>query len=132
MILISLLLPYILALLFTLLIEGILCWILLKSKPWLKFTCLVNLFTNPLMNTLYTMSYWFLEKQTLSGAAPWLLLLLELAVWLSEAWLFYRFSATQDTIQATHRKAVFTIYKALLFSLTLNAVSYLIGWLLQI
>lgn len=126
------LLPYIMALLLTLIIEGILCWLFLKSKAWLKFTCLVNLFTNPLVNFVYTVIYWGLAKQNLSDAAPWLLFLLELVVWLSEAWLFYRFSITQDTIEATHRKPVSTIYKTLLFSLVLNAASYLTGLLLQI
>jgi len=122
--LISLLSPYVFALILTLIIEGILCWLFLRDKAWLKFVCLVNLFTNPLVNALYTMLYWFLAKQGCSGTASWFLLGLELLVWLSEAWLFYRFSNKQ--------KPLSSIYKALLFSLVLNAATYLSGLLLQL
>lgn len=126
------LLPYITALLLTLIIEGSLCWLFLKSTAWLTFTCLVNLFTNPLVNFVYTVIHWGLAKQNLSYAAPRLLFLLEIVVWLSEGWLFYRFSTTQDTLEITHRKTVSTISSALLFSLVLNAATYLTGLLLQI
>ena len=78
--LISFLSPYLLALILTLIIEGALCLLIKKSKDWLKFTCLVNLFTNPLINALYTMLYWFLIKRGLSGKAPLFLLGLELFV----------------------------------------------------
>jgi len=122
--LISLLSPYVFALILTLIIEGILCWLFLRDKAWLKFVCLVNLFTNPLVNALCSMLYWFLAKQGCSGTASWFLLGLELLVWLSEAWLFYRFSNKQ--------KPLSSIYKALLFSLVLNAATYLSGLLLQL
>ena len=122
--LISLLSPYIFALILTLIIEGFLCLLLLKSKSWLRFTCLVNLFTNPLVNTLYTMLYLVLTKRGLSGAASWILLGLEILVWLSEAWLFYRFS--------NGHKPLSSIYKALLFSFVLNAATYISGLLLQL
>lgn len=122
--LISLLSPYVLALILTLIIEGILCWLFLHNKGWLKFVCLVNLFTNPLVNALYTMLYLFLAKRGLSGTASWFLLGLEILVWLSEAWLFYRFSNKQ--------KPLSSIYKALLFSLVLNAATYLSGLLLRL
>ncbi len=122
--LISFLSPYLLALILTLIIEGILCWLFLCDKAWLKFVCLVNLFTNPLANALYTMLYWFLDKQERSGTAPWFLLGLELLVWLSEAWLFYRFSNGKKTLSS--------IYKSLLFSFVLNAATYITGLLLQL
>lgn len=122
--LISLLSPYVLALILTLIIEGILCWLFLHNKSWLKFVCLVNLFTNPLVNALYTMLYLFLAKRGLSGTASWFLLGLEILVWFSEAWLFYRFSNKQ--------KPLSSIYKALLFSLVLNAATYLSGLLLRL
>ena len=122
--LISLLSPYVFALILTLIIEGILCWLLLHDKAWLKFVCLVNLFTNPLVNALYAILYWFLAKQDLSGTAALFLLGLEILVWLSEAWLFYRFSNKQ--------KPLSSIYKVLLFSLVLNAATYLSGLLLQL
>ena len=122
--LISLLSPYVFALILTLIIEGILCWLLLRDKAWLKFVCLVNLFTNPLINALYAILYWFLAKQGLSGTASLFLLGLEILVWLFEAWLFYRFSNKQ--------KPLSSIYKVLLFSLVLNAATYLSGLLLQL
>ena len=122
--LISLLSPYVFALILTLIIEGILCWLLLRDKAWLKFVCLVNLFTNPLINALYTMLYWLLARQGLSDTAPLFLLGLEVLVWISEAWLFYRYSDKQ--------KPLSSIYKALLFSFVLNAATYLSGLLLQL
>ena len=122
--LISLLYPYVLALILTLIIEGILCWLFLKDKAWLKFTCLVNLFTNPLVNALYTILYWNLIKRGLHNTAPWFLFALEILVWLSEAWLFYRYSNKQKPLPS--------IYKALLFSFVLNAATYLSGLLLQL
>lgn len=122
-------LPYALALVLTLIIEGSLCLLLLKSKAWLKFTCLVNLFTNPLVNFIYTSIYYALEKQNSLGNHFLIVALLELAVWLSEGWLFFRFSRNQhdDTC-----KFISSIYKALLFSLILNATSYCTGLLLQL
>ena len=122
--LISLLSPYVFALILTLIIEGILCWLLLRDKAWLKFVCLVNLFTNPLINALYTMLYWLLARQGLSDTARLFLLGLEVLVWISEAWLFYRYSDKQ--------KPLSSIYKALLFSFVLNAATYLSGLLLQL
>lgn len=122
--LISPLSPYVFALILTLIIEGILCWLLLHDRAWLKFVCLVNLFTNPLVNALYAILYWFLAKQGLSGTASLFLLGLEILVWLFEAWLFYRFSNKQ--------KPLSSIYKVLLFSLVLNAATYLSGLLLQL
>ena len=122
--LISLLSPYVFALILTLIIEGILCWLLLRDKAWLKFVCLVNLFTNPLINALYTMLYWLLARQGLSDTARLFLLGLEVLVWISEAWLFYRYSDKQ--------KPLSSIYKALLFSFVLNATTYLSGLLLQL
>lgn len=122
--LITLLSPYIFALILTLIIEGGLCWLFLRNKLWLKFVCLVNLFTNPLINALYTLLYWFLDEQKLSVASPWFLLGFEVLVWLSETWLFYRYSNKQ--------KPLSSIYKALLFSFVLNAATYLSGLLLQI
>jgi hypothetical protein len=65
-----------------------------------------------------------LAKQALSDTASLFLLGLEILVWLSEAWLFYRFSNKQ--------KPLSSIYKALLFSLVLNAATYLSGLLLQL
>lgn len=122
--LITLLLPYLIALILTLIIEGILCWLFLRDKAWLRFTCLVNLFTNPLVNALYTMLYLFLAKHNMTNTASWLLLGLEILVWLSETWLFYRFSDGQ--------KPFSSIYKALLFSFVLNAATYISGLLLQL
>ena len=122
--LISLLSPYALALILTLIIEGVLSWLFLHDKAWLKFVCLVNLFTNPLVNALYTMLYWLLARQGLSDTAPLFLLGLEVLVWISEAWLFYRYSDKQKTLSS--------IYKALLFSFVLNAATYLSGLLLQL
>lgn len=127
--LIFLLSPYVLALILTLIIEGVLCFLISRSKAWLKFSYLVNLLTNPLMNLIYTTLYLFLENQQLSGAAPYLLILLEIAVWISEAWLFYRFALTRDKEQ---NKPVSSIYNALLFSFVLNAASYGTGLLLQL
>ena len=119
--LITLLSPYALALILTLIIEGVLCFLLLKSKAWLRFVSLVNLFTNPLLNLVYTLVCRALAEAELSEFVPWILLLMELVVWLSEAYLFYRFS-----------KPVSSIYKALLFSFVLNAASYGTGLLLQL
>lgn len=130
--LITFLSPYLGALILTLIIEESLCWLILRSKPWLKFTCLVNLFTNPLVNFVYTVIYLELAKQNCSSIAPWLLLLLEVAVWLVEAWLFYRFGNTMENQKSRHANSVSTIYKAMLFSLILNAVSYGTGLLLQL
>ena len=130
--LITLLSPYLIALILTLVIEGILCWLFLASKSWLKFTCLVNLFTNPLVNFIYTVIYLELAEQNCSNIPPWLLLLLEVAIWLSEAWLFYRFGNTTEHTKTNQHKSVSTIYKALLFSLILNAASYGTGLLLQL
>ena len=130
--LIAFLSPYLGALILTLIIEGALCWLFLRSKPWLKFTCLANLFTNPLVNFVYTVIYLELAKQNYSNIAPWLLLLLEVAVWLTEAWLFYRFGTTIKNIKSDQNKSVSTIYKAMLFSLILNAASYGTGLLLQL
>lgn len=126
------LLPYIMALLLTLIIEGSLCWLFLKSTAWLTFTCLVNLFTNPLVNFVYTVLYLRLSSHNLSGVAPWILLLLEVAVWLSEAWLFYKFGCRHADTQIKPQKSISSIYKALLFSFVLNAATYLTGLLLQI
>lgn len=130
--LIALLSPYLGALILTLIVEGILCWLFFRNILWLKFTCLVNLFTNPLVNFIYTMTYFALEKHSLTDIAPRLLLLLEVAVWLSETWLFYRFANTKDTSNSEQKKPVSTIYNALLFSLALNAASYGTGLLLQL
>lgn len=130
--LIAFLSPYLGALILTLIIEGALCWLFLRSKPWLKFTCLANLFTNPLVNFVYTVIYLELAKQNCSNIAPWLLLLLEVAVWLTEAWLFYRFGNTMEKQKSTQANSVSTIYKAMLFSLILNAASYGTGLLLQL
>ena len=125
--LISLLSPYVLALILTLIIEGILCLLILRDKAWLRFTCLVNLFTNPLVNAIYTLLFWTLANHGLAVFIPVLLLLLELLVWLSEAWLFYRFALTRDSEQ---KKPFSSIYKAMLFSFVLNAVSCGTGLLL--
>lgn len=122
--LLSLLSPYALALILTLIIEGIICWLFLRDKAWLKFVCLVNLFTNPLVNALYTMLYLFLVENHMTHTTPWVLFGLELLVWLSEAWLFYRFSNIHHPLSS--------IYKALLFSFVLNAATYLSGQLLQL
>ena len=127
--LISLLAPYLLALILTLIIEGVLCLLIKKSRDWLKFTCLVNLFTNPLLNALYAILCGVLIKIQWNGYIPLLLIFLELLVWLSEAWLFYRFSLTRDDEQ---NKPVPSIYKAFLFSFVLNAASYGTGLLLQL
>lgn len=127
--LISLLSPYALALILTLIIEGILCFLITKSNAWLKFSCLVNLLTNPLVNFVYSVIYLALEKQGFVGAAPYILILLEIVVWLSETWLFYRFALTRNNEQ---NKPVSSIYKALLFSFVLNATSYGTGLLLQL
>ena len=125
--LISLLSPYLLALILTLIIEGVLCLLIKRSKDWLKFTCLVNLFTNPLLNALYAFFWSVFVKLELVVYIPLLLIFLELLVWLSEAWLFYRFALTRDNEQ---NKPVSSIYKALSFSFVLNAVSCVIGLLL--
>ncbi len=130
--LIALLSPYLGALILTLIIEGALCWLFFGSKPWLKFTCLVNLFTNPLVNFVYTVIFLELAKQNCSNIAPWLLLLLEVAIWLVEARLFYRFGNTTKCTKSDQNKSVSTIYKSLLFSLVLNAASYGTGLLLQL
>lgn len=130
--LISLLSPYLIALILTLIIEGILCWIFLRSKPWLKFTCLVNLFTNPLVNALYSMLYRNMAQYNLLQMAPWVLLALEIVVWLSEAWLFYSYGCNQEAEKAEHSNPLSSIYKALLFSFVLNAATYLTGLLLQL
>ena len=130
--LIAFLSPYLGALILTLIIEGALCWLFLQSKHWLKFTCLANLFTNPLVNFVYTVIYLELAKQNCSNIAPWLLLLLEVAVWLTEAWLFYRFGTAIKNIKSDQNRSVSTIYKAMLFSLILNAASYGTGLLLQL
>lgn len=122
--LLSLLSPYVFALILTLIIEGILCWLLLHDKAWLKFVCLVNLFTNPLVNALYAILYWVLAKRGLSGTASLFLVGLEILVWISEAWLFYQYGDKQ--------KPLSSIYKALLFSFVLNAATYLSGLLLQL
>ncbi len=126
------LLPYITALLLTLLIEGVLCWLFLKSRHWLKFTCLVNLFTNPLVNAIYAVTYYFLTEYNLTGMAPWILLLFEVLVWLSESWLFYLFGQTEKEEKNTCHRTVSSIYKALLFSFVLNAASYLTGLLMEL
>ena len=118
--------PYLLALILTLIIEGGLCLLIKRSKDWLKFTCLVNLFTNPLLNALYTILSDVFIKFELVVYIPLLLIFLELLVWLSEAWLFYRFALTRDEEQ----KPVPSIYKPLAFSFVLNAVSFVIGLLL--
>ena len=120
---VTFLLPYVFALTLTLIIEGILCWLLLKDKSWLSFTCLVNLLTNPLINALYTALYLFLSKNNQSDAAPFLLLGLECLVWLSEGWLFYRFGNKKQPVSSLGR--------ALFLSLVLNGATYLGGLLLQ-
>lgn len=127
--LISLLSPYISALILTLVIEGALCFLIKRSNDWLKFSCLVNLFTNPLVNFVYAIIFLALQKQDLTESAPWILLGLEIIVWLSESRLFYRFSLTRDNEQ---NEPVSSIYKALLFSFVLNATSYGTGLLLQL
>lgn len=130
--LITLLSPYAIALILTLIIEGTLCFIFLKSKAWLKFTCLVNLFTNPLVNFLYAWIYAALANTSRSGKADFILLILELGVWLSEAYLFYQLGKTPAATEVKQQKTLSTIYKALLFSFTLNAASYGTGLLLQL
>lgn len=127
--LLSLLSPYLFALILTLIIEGALCLLIKRSTDWLKFTCLVNLLTNPLINFIYSIVYYSFGNLGLIGAAPYILILLEIAVWLSESWLFYRFAFIQNNEQ---NKSVSSIYKVLLFSLALNAVSYGTGLLLQL
>ncbi len=127
--LIALLSPYLVALILTLMIEGILCLLLLRSKPWLRFVCLVNLFTNPLVNAIYTILY---SKLAVCGRiylASRILFILELFIWICEAYLFYRFGQKQKELQG---KPVSSIYKALAFSLILNSVSYGTGVLLQL
>lgn len=124
--LVSFLSPYLLALILTLIIEGGLCLLIKRSKDWLKFTCLVNLFTNPLLNALYTILSDVFIKFELVVYIPLLLIFLELLVWLSEAWLFYRFALTRDE----EPEPAPSIYKALTFSFVLNAVSFVIGLLL--
>ena len=125
--LISLLSPYLLALILTLIIEGALCLLIKKGRDWLKFTCLVNLFTNPLLNALYAILWSVFVKLELVVYIPLLLIVLELLVWIFEGWLFYRFSRKQDKEQ---NKPVSSIYNALAFSFVLNAVSCGIGLLL--
>lgn len=127
--LISLLSPYILALILTLIIEGALCSLICRNKAWLKFSCLVNLLTNPLVNFVYSIIYLALEKQSLADMAPYILILLEILVWLSEALLFYRFALIRDNEQ---NETASSIYNALLFSFVLNAASYGTGLLLQL
>ena len=125
--LISFLSPYLLALILTLIIEGVLCLLIKRSEGWLKFTCLVNLFTNPLLNALYAILWSVFVKLELVVYIPLLLIFLELLVWLSEAWLFYRFTLARNKEKD---KPVSSIYKALSFSFVLNAVSFVIGLLL--
>lgn len=124
---ISFLSPYLLALILTLLIEGLLCLLIKRNKAWLKFTCLVNLLTNPLLNALYTILSDVFVKFGMAAYIPLLLIFLELLVWLSEAWLFYRFAFTRYKEQS---KALPSIYKAFAFSFVLNAVSFVTGLLL--
>jgi len=121
---ISLLSPYVLALILTLIIEGTLCWLFLRDKAWLRFICLVNLFTNPFINALYAVLCLLLTKNSPESSVSWLLLSLELIVWLSEALLFYRFGNS--------KKPISSIYNALFFSFVLNAATYLSGLLLQL
>lgn len=133
--LISLLSPYASALILTLIIEGVLCLLFTKSKPWLKFTCLVNLFTNPLVNFVYTVIYLTLEKHSFTKIIPVILVILEIIVWLSEAYLFYKFHLIHNTADKSgnmHKGSVSSISGALLFSFVLNAASCGIGLLLQI
>lgn len=130
--LITLLSPYAFALILTLIIEGALCYLLAKSSTWLKFSCLVNLFTNPLVNFFYTIIYLALEKHGLVYLSHGILVVLEITVWLSESYLFYRFGNTPKSAQSNQSKSVSTIYKAMLFSLILNAASYGTGLLLHL
>lgn len=127
--LIALLSPYMLALILTLVIEGALCLLIKRSKAWLKFTCLVNLFTNPLINAIYTMLFWAFVKYELAVFIPLLLLFLEILVWLFESWLFYRFALTQSKEQSNHVSSIYK-YNAISFSFVLNVVSCGIGLLL--
>jgi len=129
--LISLLLPYVIALILTLIIEGALCLLIKKSRPWLKFTCLVNLFTNPLVNFIYALIFLTLTKHGTARTAPHFLILLEIMVWLFESWLFYRFQTTQDRLTAQSQPGS-SMYNALLFSFILNAASYGTVLLLQL
>lgn len=142
--------PYLTALLLTIIIEGILCWFFFKNCGWLRFTCLVNLFTNPLANALYAA---FFLKITFPPAGSeaealftahhqftlhFFLLLLELAVWLLEAWLFYLYALRQgsDNPSGTENPVFsgksFSRSHALFVSLCLNAASCLTGVLLQL
>ena len=128
--------PYLTALLLTIIIEGLLCWFFFKTPGWLRFTCLVNLFTNPLANALYTIFYLLV---TVSRTTLFLfLLLLELAVWLFEAWLFSLYAVRQKNVTASAKEkpafagGFFTRRCALLFSLCLNAASCLAGVVLQL
>lgn len=133
--LISLLSPYAPALILTLIIEGVLCLLFTKSKPWLKFTCLVNLFTNPLVNFVYTVIYLTLEKHSFTKIIPVILVIPEIIVWLSEAYLFYQFSRLHDgtdTSKKNYKHPLPSKFNALLFSFVLNAASCGIGLLLQI
>jgi len=125
--LISLLSPYLLALILTLIIEGVLCLLIKKSLSWFKFTCLVNLFTNPLLNALYTILFGAFVKFELAVYILLLPVFLELLVWLSEAWLFYRFALTLNNEQNTPEPST---RSALSFSFWLNALSCGTGLLL--
>jgi len=104
-----------------------LCLLIKRNIAWFKFICLVNLFTNPLINALYAMLFGVFVKHELTIFIPLLLMFLEIMVWLSESWLFYRFALTRNNEQ---NKRISSIYNALAFSFVLNAVSCVTGLLL--
>lgn len=99
-------------LLLTVLIEGTLLSVLFHSPKLIYHSVLVNLLTNPTLNLLLLLALRFAPSVYTAT-----LILGELAAFFGEAFLY-------------HRLGDFTLHRAVIVSLALNAASFVFGLLL--
>ncbi len=112
---------YLKALLFTELIECAVSYILSRDKEWTGYIFLLNLLTNPLANLIYRGLYPLVSKTE----AYVLLSLIEIGVLFIEGVIIYRLRRSGN-----FGLRQFTVPKAFLYSLILNASSFAAGLLL--
>jgi hypothetical protein len=104
-------LEFILNLLVTILIEGLIIFLLFRRWDFVYYTCLCNLLTNPALNLLLLIGVQIFGIRVYVA----LLIILELASVILEGAIL-------------HRLCLFTLKKALAMSFLLNLASFLAGF----
>ncbi len=113
---------YLISVALTIAVECTLALFQSKNKDWTIVVLLVNLITNPMANLLFNGI-----KPLLSGNGVTVMtVLIEAAVIVTEAILFYRYRKKER-----HRLKSLRLHRCFLYSFDLNLISFIIGVIIQ-